>query len=714
MGQRDFETVLLELQHPACEDFWKLSLLKTLAKTAFFKVLQGVRILHCFTWSRERVEACIVLFGRVVDTENMHILTATLKKGEQRELFDVLGMAAYLRSENPTGRYNLNLSREVDRVVASRLLMQAQKEEFWRSSQMMRNFRDVELKGKKIEITDPLNFNFPAEGIVSFDFIVYERGTIVETLKKKKASHRTRFRAVDNINFLRLAGAIQSLRELTAAIDKGLRPETPLPPSLLRNLSRKASESVSPSSAGAPGTRMKISVPPPALLPPSTPGNTPAPASSIVTPRSAGARMMLQAARSTKTDMLKDMSIRSRGPKLGQGKSLREMIEAAITHESKRQAEGSNDGVVNTKDFADIIQKVDAQAELLVKEDKLQALAKEAEKGSGRLAAPGPGQPKNKSRLLWSNAVAKISSLNMVHQGMANMFDFSLSKVSPITVVRTFGNEHYITCDQVLQLIWLFDPMNADDSVTRVTIIQILFTRIVDLWHFADILRECTPAEQVQVMQRLGYHNCIYTSRRDLSHLHGICFLLRLSVEEEYRVARTLADYSESIPKTPMPGQPPRAVFRHLLINGSPANMSEDRQFWVTLNILANNRRRPDSTWDPKGTIEFQLMFPEPWLRGVAAQTIQRIWRGNLGRKVAQRLFDEEQMAKIQGSSVAMSVGNLLAGRARKTSPITDKLLADKALQAIGDGRPNSRASNRSKSSGSTSTSRPMSRLGRD
>ena len=59
-----------------------------------------------------------------------------------------------------------------------------------------------------------------------------------------------------------------------------------------------------------------------------------------------------------------------------------------------------------------------------------------------------------------------------------------------------------------------------------------LFTRLVDLWHFADVLRECSPAEQIQIVQRVGYLNSIYTNRRDLAHLHGLCFIIHLSIEE--------------------------------------------------------------------------------------------------------------------------------------------------------------------------------------
>jgi hypothetical protein len=85
-------------------------------------------------------------------------------------------MAAYLRSENPTGRYHLNLSRQLERVIAQRLLMQAQAEHLWRASRVYVNFRNVVLEGEPIEIADPINFVIPAAGFIRFDFIVYDKG----------------------------------------------------------------------------------------------------------------------------------------------------------------------------------------------------------------------------------------------------------------------------------------------------------------------------------------------------------------------------------------------------------------------------------------------------------------------------------------------------------------------------------------------------------
>jgi hypothetical protein len=65
-------------------------------------------------------------------------------------------------------------------------------------------------------------------------------------------------------------------------------------------------------------------------------------------------------------------------------------------------------------------------------------------------------------------------------------------------------------------------------------------------------------------------------------------------VLQETKAAKILADYVESLPKAPMSGQIVRPVFNNLLINGSPASLSEDNDFWATLCTLAQNRPRPD------------------------------------------------------------------------------------------------------------------------
>jgi len=131
----------------------------------------------------------------------------------------------------------------------------------------------------------------------------------------------------------------------------------------------------------------------------------------------------------------------------------------------------------------------------------------------------------------------------------------------------------------------------------RVGLVQVLFTRITNLEAIGDVLRACTPGEQLQVMRRVGFLNCVHAHRDDFFNLHGVCFVIRMSVEEEYRVAKILAEFVETLPKTPMPGKPVESVFHHLLINGSPVSISEDTGFWSTLCTLAKNRPRPDARY---------------------------------------------------------------------------------------------------------------------
>ena len=46
--------------------------------------IQAARMLPCFEWSKDKVEATIRLFGRITDTENMSNITAILATGNGR------------------------------------------------------------------------------------------------------------------------------------------------------------------------------------------------------------------------------------------------------------------------------------------------------------------------------------------------------------------------------------------------------------------------------------------------------------------------------------------------------------------------------------------------------------------------------------------------------------------------------------------------------
>ena len=57
-------------------------------------------------------------------------------------------MLAFFRPDNPTAHYSLNLSRQLDRVIAARLLVSSIQEGYWSSQSILANFRNVTVGGE--------------------------------------------------------------------------------------------------------------------------------------------------------------------------------------------------------------------------------------------------------------------------------------------------------------------------------------------------------------------------------------------------------------------------------------------------------------------------------------------------------------------------------------------------------------------------------------
>ena len=81
-------------------------------------------------------------------------------------------MMAYLRPENPTGHYYLHLSRQLERIVAQRLLIQARAETASGEASVDHcNFRNVFFNGENIKITKPHGYELPADGVLKVTLI---------------------------------------------------------------------------------------------------------------------------------------------------------------------------------------------------------------------------------------------------------------------------------------------------------------------------------------------------------------------------------------------------------------------------------------------------------------------------------------------------------------------------------------------------------------
>lgn len=71
---------------------------------------------------------------------------------------------------------------------------------------------------------------------------------------------------------------------------------------------------------------------------------------------------------------------------------------------------------------------------------------------------------KETSKRRWRGAVKLIGSLEMVHKGLAEIFDVSMSRISPVTVARTFGNQHYLSCTQLRQVVHSSPTLRLEQS----------------------------------------------------------------------------------------------------------------------------------------------------------------------------------------------------------------------------------------------------------
>ena len=78
MDNDDFENIRKEIYNLGANDQWRLTLLRLICGSHFFTSKQADILMRAFIWGRERVEACTVLFGRVVDPHNVSQLTGSL------------------------------------------------------------------------------------------------------------------------------------------------------------------------------------------------------------------------------------------------------------------------------------------------------------------------------------------------------------------------------------------------------------------------------------------------------------------------------------------------------------------------------------------------------------------------------------------------------------------------------------------------------------
>ena len=150
------------------------------------------------------------------------------------------------------------------------------------------------------------------------------------------------------------------------------------------------------------------------------------------------------------------------------------------------------------------------------------------------------------------------------------------------------------------------------------------------------------PEEQVALSRRCGWRNTTQLGRRDVMHLHGLHFNLRLSREEELWIARKLAAVAVELPSGGQEG----SCWMDLKVNGLPATVQEDERFWPTLMMFCATREVPDDSWDSVGTMEFTMNLPLKWRRLRGATRLQAAVRGMITRMRAAMLTDGVRIAE--------------------------------------------------------------------
>eukprot|EP00892_Ulva_mutabilis_P001137 jgi/Ulvmu1/11023/UM007_0203.1 len=236
--------------------------------------------------------------------------------------------------------------------------------------------------------------------------------------------------------------------------------------------------------------------------------------------------------------------------------------------------------------------------------------------------------------------------------------------LSPLQLVRAFSNTHLLSCSQLLAVLAELPPASGGEAGPpaavaalgqqaqrewaalqghrrlrrereRVTAVQMLFAHVADLLHFSSVMRALEPEEQVAAARRCGWLNVTPLGRRDHGHLSGLFFCLRLSREEDARLARRLAAVAVAAP-TQL-----HACWLGLAVNGAPAAITEDERLWPTVQLFCTNRGRPDASWDAVGTLEFTFTLPTRWLRARAALQLQAALRGAAVRRRLARAADD-------------------------------------------------------------------------
>jgi len=185
-----FERLWTNLMYSDASDEWKLSLVSVIVVDHHYTCEQAGRALSHFYYTQEKVMAARRLFARVVDLESIEEMLKSLSYTERTAFFEQQGVFGKYHPKLPTGHHSLQLNRQLDYMIACKLLFQYRKEHRdgdlllehdikipWepRIKNVASCWKNVTFNGTKLFVSHPDELKFERSGTLDLDFVSFER-----------------------------------------------------------------------------------------------------------------------------------------------------------------------------------------------------------------------------------------------------------------------------------------------------------------------------------------------------------------------------------------------------------------------------------------------------------------------------------------------------------------------------------------------------------
>lgn len=164
-------------------DEWIIEYASVLANVEYFTAAQVLEMSRAVEWSSSRVRLVLTTFSSIIDPSNTDVLEQGMLAQEWDACLDSLGNLASFTPANPTGRYSLNLSRQLDHAVLTRLKVMYinEAEEGLCGTSTECAFRNMKLNGEEIKgmengratVAAIRAWEIPISGTLEFDFVSF-------------------------------------------------------------------------------------------------------------------------------------------------------------------------------------------------------------------------------------------------------------------------------------------------------------------------------------------------------------------------------------------------------------------------------------------------------------------------------------------------------------------------------------------------------------